>query len=95
MKLRGFSWKKASGLTKAKRGISKATGIPTSKSRRKGKMKRIAAGKGCMVTLLLGLSVFILVAVWFLSGSRNFIAKLGPSEHRPVSVIFNSPSLNK
>lgn len=95
MKLKGFSWKKASGLTKAKRGISKATGIPTSKSGRKRKMKRIAAGKGCMMTLLFGLTIFILVAGWFLSGSRNSVAKLESSDHRPVSVISNSPSLNK
>lgn len=32
-----FSWKRATGVTKAKRNISKATGIPTSKSGRQQK----------------------------------------------------------
>ena len=36
-----FSWKKALGITKAKRKISKATGIPTSKSGRQQKAGRI------------------------------------------------------
>ena len=36
-----FSWKKALGITKAKRKISKATGIPTSTSGRQQKAGRI------------------------------------------------------
>ena len=32
-----FSWKRAFGVTKAKRKISKATGIPTTKSGRQRK----------------------------------------------------------
>jgi len=32
-----FSWKRALGITKAKRSISKATGIPTTKSGRRNK----------------------------------------------------------
>lgn len=43
MKIPGlsFSWKKALGITKAKRKISKATGIPTTKSGRRNKIGRI------------------------------------------------------
>jgi hypothetical protein len=33
-----FSWKRALGVTKAKRSISKATGIPMSRSGRRNKV---------------------------------------------------------
>lgn len=36
-----FSWKRALGVTKAKRKISKATGIPTSRSGRRAKLGRM------------------------------------------------------
>ena len=36
-----FSWKRALGVTKAKRKISKATGIPTSRSGRRAKVGRL------------------------------------------------------
>ena len=35
----GFSWKRAVGISGAKRKISKATGIPTTKAGRKRKAK--------------------------------------------------------
>lgn len=37
----GFSWKRATGVTSAKRKIAKATGIPTTKSGRKRKAQSI------------------------------------------------------
>lgn len=36
-----FSWKRALGVTKAKRKIAKTTGIPTTKSGRRAKVGRI------------------------------------------------------
>ena len=39
----GFSWKRATGVTKIKRKIAKATGIPTTKSGRKSKRNRTIA----------------------------------------------------
>ncbi len=36
-----FSWKRAFGVTKVKRKIAKATGIPTSKSGRRNKLGRM------------------------------------------------------
>ena len=36
-----FSWKRALGITKAKRKISKVTGTPTTKSGRRNKIGRI------------------------------------------------------
>jgi hypothetical protein len=35
-----FSWKRALGVTKVKRSIAKATGIPTSKTGRRSKVGR-------------------------------------------------------
>jgi hypothetical protein len=35
-----FSWKRALGITKAKRSIAKTTGIPTSRSGRRAKIGR-------------------------------------------------------
>lgn len=39
MALGGFSWKRALGVTSAKRKIAKATGIPTTKAGRKRKVQ--------------------------------------------------------
>lgn len=36
-----FSWKRALGITKAKRKIAKATGIPTTKSGRRNKFGKM------------------------------------------------------
>lgn len=36
-----FSWKRALGITKAKRKISKATGIPTTKAGRQRKLGKL------------------------------------------------------
>ena len=41
MSLGGFSWKRALGITSAKRKIATATGIPTTKSGRKKKAQSI------------------------------------------------------
>lgn len=41
MSFGGFSWKRAVGVTSAKRKISKATGIPTTKAGRKRKAQSI------------------------------------------------------
>lgn len=37
----GFSWKRALGITNAKRKIAKATGIPTTKAGRKRKAQNM------------------------------------------------------
>ena len=36
-----FSWKRATGVTKVKRSIAKATGIPTTKSGRRAKLGKL------------------------------------------------------
>lgn len=37
----GFSWKRATGVTKMKQKVARATGIPTTKAGRKRKAKNI------------------------------------------------------
>lgn len=56
----GFSWKRFLGVTKAKRNISRKTGIPLSKSGRQQKIGRIVS-KGCLGT-------FFTVGITFLAG---------------------------
>jgi hypothetical protein len=55
----GFSWKRAVGITRAKNKISRATGIPLTKSGRQRKIgKMVTGGSGCV--LVLGVGVFLL-----------------------------------
>ena len=57
----GFSWKRATGVTRAKQRISRKTGIPLTKSGRQRKVGRAVTGGGCLLpTLMFGL---ILAAV--------------------------------
>lgn len=53
----GFSWKRAVGITRAKQRVSRATGIPWTRSGRERKLGRMA-GCGCVafpaLFLLLG-----------------------------------------
>ena len=41
----GFSWQRLFGVTKAKRKISRATGVPMSKQGRQAKVGRIVLGQ--------------------------------------------------
>jgi hypothetical protein len=60
----GFSWKRAVGVTRAKSRISRATGIPLTKSGRQRKVGRAVTGGGCLVpVLMVGLAVSALVVV--------------------------------
>ena len=60
-----FSAKKAFGVTKAKRKIAKATGIPTTKSGRQRKAGKIMTGGGCLIPImsvaLILISIFLLI----------------------------------
>ena len=62
----GFSWKRATGITKAKRKVSRATGIPLTKSGRQRKVGKIVTGGGCLVMISAISSLFILVLVFLL-----------------------------
>jgi hypothetical protein len=48
----GFSWKRALGVTRAKSRLSRATGIPLTKSGRQRKVGKAVTGGGCAVVLL-------------------------------------------
>jgi hypothetical protein len=47
-----FSWKRAVGITAAKRRISRATGVPLTRSGRQRKVGKMA---GCVVVLMCAL----------------------------------------
>lgn len=49
----GFSWKRATGVTRAKQRISRRTGIPLTKSGRQRKVGRMVTGGGCLLPLAL------------------------------------------
>ena len=53
----GFSWKRALGVTKAKSRISRATGIPLTKSGRQRKVGKMVSG-GCILPVFFFLIVF-------------------------------------
>jgi len=61
----GFSWKRATGVTKAKQNISRKTGIPMTKSGRQRKVGKAVTGGGCLVSIIsiLIMSVFFVVAI--------------------------------
>lgn len=60
----GFSWKRLIGVTRAKSEISRAIGIPLTKSGRQRRIGRIVTGGGCLLPVLLVLAVALgLVAV--------------------------------
>jgi hypothetical protein len=52
----GFSWKRLSGYSGAKSRISRATGVPFTKSGRQRKVGRIVTGGGCLLPCLLCLA---------------------------------------
>jgi len=58
-----FSWKKATGLSKIKSDFARKTGIPTTSSGRKRKVKRMATGGGCIFIILAGIVITIIIFI--------------------------------
>lgn len=58
----GFSWKRALGVTKAKNKISRATGVPWTKSGRQRKAGKILTGGGCMLPVVLIAGTLMIIA---------------------------------
>jgi len=52
-----FSWKRATGVTQAKRNFARATGIPTTRSGRQRKAGRMLTGGGCLMPILMVLGM--------------------------------------
>lgn len=50
--LGGFSWRRAVGVTRVKGRVSRATGIPLTRSGRQRKVGRMLMGQGCVVFAL-------------------------------------------
>lgn len=57
----GFSWKRAMGVSKAKSKISRATGIPLTKSGRQRKLGKAMSGGCCLLPALAMLTTVILI----------------------------------
>lgn len=55
MGLGGFSWKRATGITKAKTRLSKTIGVPLTKSGRQRKIGGMISKGGCLTTALTAL----------------------------------------
>lgn len=53
-------------ITKAKRKIAKATGIPTTKSGRRRKVRRAMTGGGCLIPMMIGVLVTAALALLIL-----------------------------
>ena len=62
----GFSWKRFLGITKAKRSISRKTGIPLTKSGRQQKLGRIIYKECLGVVLSFAFSLMLIFTVFLL-----------------------------
>ncbi|MEA4823622.1 MAG: hypothetical protein VB111_05840 [Clostridiaceae bacterium] len=60
-----FSYKRALSITAAKRRITKATGIPTTRSGRQRKIGRAVTGGGCLLPVI-GAALLVAAAFTFL-----------------------------
>ncbi len=56
----GYSWKRATGISKAKSNLSRATGVPTTKSGRQRKAGA-AMTTGCLIPILAVLAIIVLI----------------------------------
>jgi len=63
----GLSWKRAIGRTRVRQEISRATGIPLTRSGRQRKIGKLVTGGGCLLVIVSALvavaTVTILAAV--------------------------------
>lgn len=57
----GFSWKRALGVTAAKRKISKTIGIPLTKSGRQQKLGRMITGGGCVMYFVWAIAIVVFI----------------------------------
>lgn len=56
----GFSWKRMLGVTRAKQRISRATGIPLTKSGRQRKLGRMMTGGCCLIPMCVSILIILL-----------------------------------
>lgn len=55
----GFSWKRATGVTNAKQKISRATGVPMTRS---GRQRKVGSATGCCTVILIPI-VTVIVSI--------------------------------
>lgn len=60
----GFSWKRFVGISAAKSRISRAIGIPLTRSGRQRKIGRMVTGGGCLVTFGIGIAIPAALAIF-------------------------------
>jgi hypothetical protein len=63
MNLGGFSWKRFLGISAAKSRISRAIGIPLTRSGRERKIGRMITGGGCLVVMGLGITIPVIITI--------------------------------
>lgn len=56
-----FSWKRATGITKAKQNFARKTGIPTSKAGLQRKVGKAVMGGGCLMYIVAGVAILTAV----------------------------------
>lgn len=61
--LGGFSWRRATGVTRMKSKISRATGIPLTKSGRQRKVGKIMTGGGCLMPVLAWVAIITAILI--------------------------------
>jgi len=76
----GFSWKRATGVTKVKTGISRAAGVPITKSGRQRKVGKMVSEGGCLIALVTVAGMPCLLAAAFL-GLASGCLDSPPSEN--------------
>ena len=55
----GFSWKRLAGVTRVKSSISRAIGVPLTRSGRQRKIGRIVTGGGCALPVVCGVLLIL------------------------------------
>jgi len=83
----GFSWKRLSGISGAKSRISRATGVPFTKSGRQRKVGRIVTGGGCLLPSILVVCAAAALLLFVAAGC-------GGSTGSPPSTPAPSPSVD-
>lgn len=59
----GFSWKRLTGVTRMKSKISRATGVPLTKSGRQRKIGKLATGGGCLIHVGYIIVILFLISI--------------------------------
>jgi hypothetical protein len=62
--VKGFSWKRALGVTRAKQKFARMTGIPTTKRGRQQKIGRLVTGGGCLLPVVVAVVLALTVAAF-------------------------------